>query len=44
MGNQLGPSGLDTEDYNKEVGEIRDYAFGTHTQSRSHVNGKLLAI
>ena len=44
MGHQFGPSGIDTEIYNKEVGEIGDYAFGMQIQSRSHVRGKPLAV
>ena len=44
MGHQFGPSSLDTEGCNKEVGEIGDYAFGTQIQSRPNVHGKSRAL
>ena len=44
MGNHFGSSGIVTEGYNKEVGGISDYSFGTQIQSRLNVHGKPLGV
>ena len=44
MGNYFGSIGLDTEGYNKEIGEIGDYTFGMQIQSRTNEHGKPLEM